>query len=272
MASGGTMVKTQKFTPPKNAPKYLVEALKDIGTYEAVVRNGKKTSNPKVVEWIKRTTGSTASSLTTPWCAYWLNAKLEDCGWPSTRSGLARSYLDYGTPIDKNDDSKWRVGDIGVIWRGSKNDGWSGHVFFILSWTKTKVTGLGGNQGDMVSIQSFPRSKLLGVSRPRPITKSQTIASTAGAGAAHTLEQVADAVIPDPTPAVAVAPVPAPPATPETVVLDQLVNTADKALPWVEKLAPVKPYILVVLSVITIGLLVYAGYCRYRDWKEGYNT
>ena len=80
---------------------------------------------------------------------------LEWSGIPSTRSAAARSYLDWGVELDIP-----RKGCVVVLWRGSK-DGASGHVGFFLYQTKDKITLLGGNQGDKVSVQSYDIDRVL---------------------------------------------------------------------------------------------------------------
>jgi len=72
----------------------------------------------------------------------------------------ARSYLDWGVPVEVTDAQQ---GDIGVIPRGSSS--WQGHVFFIDRIEGAWVWGLGGNQDDAVNIKRYPASKLLGVRR-----------------------------------------------------------------------------------------------------------
>lgn len=285
MASGGTLVKSQKFTPSKGAPAYLRDMLKDIGMQEWVMNSkGKKISNPNLQRYIAKAMRTKAGSadeakwlktntMTTAWCAYWLNAKLEYAGIPGTASGMARSFLKWGVAVKEDD---WREGDIVVTWRGSHNDGVTGHVFALLRWDKSYVYGVGGNQGDQVSIQAFPRRRkdkdgkmqatILGVRRPRSLAASKTVQSTGGAAASHTAHEVVDAVIPQATPDVAVAPVQ---GAPEGLPVGELVDTADRALPWIEQLSAVKPYILAALSVLTVAFIAYAAYCRYRAWRAG---
>jgi hypothetical protein len=72
----------------------------------------------------------------------------------------ARSYLDWGVPVEP---SEARQGDIGVIPRGTS--GWQGHVFFIDRVEGAWVWGLGGNQDDAVNVKRYAMSKLLGVRR-----------------------------------------------------------------------------------------------------------
>jgi uncharacterized protein (TIGR02594 family) len=95
------------------------------------------------------------------WCAAFLGACLERAGIGSTRSLLARSYLDWGAPAQEP-----RYGAIAVLNRGS--DPTLGHVGFLVGETGADIILLGGNQGDAVSVQAFPRSRLLGLRWPSP--------------------------------------------------------------------------------------------------------
>ena len=94
------------------------------------------------------------------WCAAFVGHCLERAGIRSTRKLTARSYLDWGVPVETADAQQ---GDIGVIPRGSSS--WQGHVFFIDRIEGQWVWGLGGNQDDAVNVKRYPVSKLLGVRR-----------------------------------------------------------------------------------------------------------
>lgn len=94
------------------------------------------------------------------WCAAFVGHCLEKAGIRSTRKLTARSYLDWGVPVEVADA---QLGDIGVIPRGAS--GWQGHVFFIDRIEGAWVWGLGGNQDDAVNVKRYPVSKLLGVRR-----------------------------------------------------------------------------------------------------------
>ena len=101
------------------------------------------------------------------WCAAFVGHCLERAGIQSTRKLTARSYLDWGVPIDVADAQQ---GDIGVIPRGSSS--WQGHVFFIDRIEGAWVWGLGGNQDDAVNVRRYPVSKLLGVRRAGNVAPS----------------------------------------------------------------------------------------------------
>jgi len=104
------------------------------------------------------------------WCAAFVGHCLERAGIQSTRKLTARSYLDWGVPVDVADAQQ---GDIGVIPRGSSR--WQGHVFFIDRIEGAWVWGLGGNQDDAVNVRRYPVSKLLGVRRAGNVAPSVTL-------------------------------------------------------------------------------------------------
>ncbi|MFY9239483.1 MAG: TIGR02594 family protein [Roseovarius sp.] len=104
------------------------------------------------------------------WCAAFVGHCLEQAGIRSTRQLTARSYLDWGIPVEIADA---QPGDIGVIPRGTSS--WQGHVFFIERIEGPWVWGLGGNQSDAVNVKRYPVSKLLGVRRAGNVTPAVTM-------------------------------------------------------------------------------------------------
>ena len=93
----------------------------------------------------------------TAWCAGYVGGVLEQSGIRSTRSGLARSYLNWGYPLER-----YRYGAIAVFWRISRHSG-SGHVAFAVAPPSGGfISVLGGNQGNRVCIKPYPVSRLLG--------------------------------------------------------------------------------------------------------------
>lgn len=96
----------------------------------------------------------------TPWCAGFVGAMLEDCGIKSTRSGMARSYENWGQPCGAI------KGAVVVFWRGSRSSG-SGHVGFVTGKDQHgNIMVLGGNQGDAVNIKPFSTSRVVGYRWP----------------------------------------------------------------------------------------------------------
>ena len=104
------------------------------------------------------------------WCAAFVGHCLERAGLRSARQLTARSYLEWGVPVESADA---QPGDIGVIPRGSS--GWQGHVFFIDRIEGPWVWGLGGNQSDAVNVKRYPVSKLLGVRRAGQVAPRVTM-------------------------------------------------------------------------------------------------
>jgi len=85
---------------------------------------------------------------------------------------MARSFLTYGDPVDEP-----RLGDIVIFSRG---DPWQGHVAFYMATRviegKEVIIVLGGNQKDMVSYDSYPSSRVVGIRRlnTQPLTTKYT--------------------------------------------------------------------------------------------------
>jgi uncharacterized protein (TIGR02594 family) len=97
----------------------------------------------------------------TAWCAGFMNAVLAQNGIDGTKSLQARSFLKWGEPVSTPKD-----GDIVVISRGLR-DGWQGHVGIFQGFDANgNIRILGGNQGNAVSIASYPADRLLGYRRP----------------------------------------------------------------------------------------------------------
>ena len=116
--------------------------------------------NPKIIEMYASVGHDWVEHDSVAWCAAFVGHCLERAGIRSTRKLAARSYLDWGVPIDV---ANAQQGDIGVIPRGSSS--WQGHVFFIDRIEGAWVWGLGGNQDDAVNVKRYPVAKLVGVRR-----------------------------------------------------------------------------------------------------------
>jgi uncharacterized protein (TIGR02594 family) len=116
--------------------------------------------NPKIIEMYASVGHDWVEHDSVAWCAAFVGHCLEKAGIRSTRKLTARSYLDWGVPIDV---ANAQQGDVGVIPRG--NSTWQGHVFFIDRIEGAWVWGLGGNQDDAVNVKRYPVAKLVGVRR-----------------------------------------------------------------------------------------------------------
>lgn len=141
-------------------------AQQDLGTWEWADGH-----NPKVVQYFADVGHSWVKDDETAWCAAFVGAMIERSGGNSTRKLNARSYLEWGEPVDLNDAKE---GDIVVFSRGDPN-GWQGHVGFFVKRVGTHIEVLGGNQSNQVNKQRYPVSRLLSVRR----TKTNERASVA---------------------------------------------------------------------------------------------
>jgi uncharacterized protein (TIGR02594 family) len=138
----------------------------EIGTVE-----WKDGNNPKVVAYFKDSGNAGVKNDETAWCAAFVGAMLERAGMDGTGKLNARSYLEWGKPVDRSDA---QPGDIVVFKRG--NSSWQGHVAFFVKDRGAIIDVLGGNQANAVNIKGYQASQLLGIRRaaqrpkPRPDT------------------------------------------------------------------------------------------------------
>lgn len=114
--------------------------------------------------------GQNLDPATTAWCAAFVNSALEQSGVQGTGKLNARSYLDWGQPVDQP-----MPGDVAVFSRGDPN-GWQGHVGFFqgIDPATGKINVLGGNQSNMVSVAGYDPSTLLGYRRAPGASGPQT--------------------------------------------------------------------------------------------------
>lgn len=139
--------------------KWMTIAQKEIGVKEY---SGKFNNNPRIIEYHK-TTSLGASTDEVSWCASFAGWVLIQAGFQSTKSAMARSYLNWGYPL-----SEPRHGAIVVFRRG--NNPSSGHVGFVDKFDAQYIYCLGGNQSNQVKISRFKRSTVLGYRWPSPKT------------------------------------------------------------------------------------------------------
>jgi uncharacterized protein (TIGR02594 family) len=135
--------------------------------------------NQAVVDYFAEVGHSWVQDDETAWCAAFVGAMLKRAGMPQTGKLNARSYLDWGQPVDPD---QAKPGDVVVFWRGDKN-GWQGHVGFFVRRDGGQIIVLGGNQSNRVSEAGYAASRLLGVRRiaRKPVAKSTTMQAAAGA-------------------------------------------------------------------------------------------
>lgn len=111
--------------------------------------------------FFEKATGDKLDPVKVPWCAQFANSVLAAGGISGTGSLQAKSFMKWGVPIETP--SK---GDIVVLNRGS--DPKKGHVGFFIGMDGDNVRILGGNQGNSVSVQTYPSSQVAGYRRIHP--------------------------------------------------------------------------------------------------------
>lgn len=145
----------------------------EIGTVE-----WKDGSNPKVVAYFKDAGHPEVTDDQTAWCAAFVGAMLARAGMAGTGKLNARSYLDWGIRVAREDANP---GDIVVLKRNNYST-WQGHVGFFVRDNGSTITILGGNQQDAVNRRAYrvDAGQLLGIRRwddpvpvpvPVPVTK-----------------------------------------------------------------------------------------------------
>ena len=106
-----------------------------------------------------------------PWCSAFVNWIAWLWRLPRSKSLAARSWLAVGTPVDLADSV---VGfDVVIFKRGSGEQPGPevldapGHVAFFAGFnaSRDRVLVVGGNQGDAVTLSSFPIADVIGVRR-----------------------------------------------------------------------------------------------------------
>lgn len=138
-------------------------------------------NNPAVLKMFADSGHDWVDADSTPWCAAFVGSVLAQTGVQGTGKLNARSYLNWGKPVDLG---AAEPGDVVVFWRGSR-DGWQGHVGFYAGVQGNNVVVLGGNQGDKVSKAEYPISRLLGVRRVKEPRSTPAQSTTVQASAAQ---------------------------------------------------------------------------------------
>lgn len=116
-------------------------------------------SDPNIVAFYADAGHPEVGDDSVAWCAAFVGACLARSGVRPTGSLRARSYLDWGVPLDGP-----CKGAVVVLSRGASKA--LGHVGFLVEATGKRLRVLGGNQEDRVSIATFARSRLLGYRWP----------------------------------------------------------------------------------------------------------
>jgi len=116
-------------------------------------------SNPRIMEY-HSATSLRAKDDKIAWCSSFVNWCFAQVGIAGTGSALARSWLEWGQPIDAP-----QRGCVIVLSRDDP-DGWKGHVGFFLRADSEHVYLLCGNEFGKVCEHFYPRATVLGYRLP----------------------------------------------------------------------------------------------------------
>ncbi|MNZ24096.1 hypothetical protein D3C78_412320 [compost metagenome] len=98
----------------------------------------------------------------TPWCAAFVGAMLERCGIRSSRFESAKSYAEWGEPVDIE---AVPAGAVAVFTRKG-----GGHVGFVVGRTPAgDLLILGGNQSNAVNVRVFSPDRLSALRWPEGV-------------------------------------------------------------------------------------------------------
>lgn len=134
----------------------------DIAMSQLGVREIPGLSHADAILEYHKTTTLKATTDETPWCSSFVNWCFKKAGIPGTNSAAARSWLKWG------EETEPRRGCVVVLSRGSNPV--NGHVGFYLGTAPGgRIIVLGGNQGNQVSKQKFPKTQVIGYRWPKEI-------------------------------------------------------------------------------------------------------
>ena len=142
-----------------NAPWYG-KAKGELGISEV---KGKLHNNSRILDYHRSTTLSKklASTDETPWCSSFVNWCVEGSGLKGTDSAMARSWLKWGTKLERPQE-----GCIVVFARPSAGPN-AGHAAFFVKETAERIRVLGGNQSNQVKESYYGKDDLLGYRWPK---------------------------------------------------------------------------------------------------------
>ncbi|MGO4917823.1 TIGR02594 family protein [Pseudogemmobacter sp. W21_MBD1_M6] len=108
-------------------------------TYIGTTEGPGPADNPKILEMYATIGQDWVEHDDVAWCAAFVGHCLEQAGLRSTRKLTARSYLEWGVPVEL---AEAQEGDIVVFRRGSSS--WQGHVGFFVAQSGQMIEVLGG--------------------------------------------------------------------------------------------------------------------------------
>lgn len=147
------MVGNTDMNIPSNSPSWLRTAWMYIGVKEWA---GPRHNNV-ILKWLDQL-GAWWRDDETPWCGVFVAIVFKNHRIAIPKLYMrAKAWLDWGCSVQVP-----FLGCIAIIERKG-----GGHVFFVVGETpEGDLIGLGGNQGNMVTLATFPRSRVIGYRMP----------------------------------------------------------------------------------------------------------
>ena len=136
-------------------PPWYEIALRELDARVAERGDGE---HPRILEYLATCADLEAGEWerdSTPWCSAFVNWCLARAGIAGTDSGWARSWTEWGEPVDPP-----RLGSVAVWARGRTSPQApvvTGHVSFLAQDLGDALLVLGGNQNDSVSLKAYPK-------------------------------------------------------------------------------------------------------------------
>lgn len=130
------------------------EIMKKAFSFLGVAEVKGKESNQQIINMFK-SAGFSGLDDEVPWCAAYVTHVLKECHYDYLKTLRARDYHQYGAVAGNP-----KLGNIVALWRESE-DGWKGHVGFLLHMDVDMVWILGGNQSNQVTTKIYHRSRVL---------------------------------------------------------------------------------------------------------------
>ncbi len=116
-------------------------------------------SNPRITQYHENT-NIRGYDDKVAWCSSFANWCMQQAGIAGTGSALARSWLEWGAPLQQP-----RPGCVVIVTRDDPAS-WKGHVGFYLRSDEEFIYLLGGNQLDEVREHFYPLAFVLGYRWP----------------------------------------------------------------------------------------------------------
>jgi uncharacterized protein (TIGR02594 family) len=132
--------------------------------------------NPTIQKWLVKLK-AWWSDDETPWCGVFVAHCIDSAGLPLPKHWYrAKGWLEWGTKINTP-----VPGCVCVIDRKG-----GGHVFFVLGRSASgDLIGIGGNQGNRVSIAAFPTSRVVGYRWPSGVPVPNAALPIMSASSSH---------------------------------------------------------------------------------------